>query len=293
MPSSNPALNDKVFEREMARAPDADQVGWAAPAPDQISPWTPAPPPPDQPGVTTAPGQAGFDTMRISGVATASGVLLVVLVAVAWVGWQGVKTGVGVDDTGRSVVTASLPGWLLPAVLVGLGLAIVTIMKPKLARFTAVFYAAVEGAVLGAISHLYAAQFNGIVLQAVGLTLGVFVMMLFLYATRIIKVTDRFRRGVIAATGAILLVYLVSIVLHLFGATIPFINDAGPVGIAFSLLVVGLAALNLTLDFDLVERGVQAGAPRYMEWYCAFGLLVTLVWLYLELLRLLAKLQRR
>ena len=231
--------------------------------------------------------------MRFGGVATAAGVLLVVLVAVATVGWNGVTTRTSVDALGRTVTQTQLPGWLIPALLVGLGLAIVTIMKPKLARFTGIFYAAAEGAVLGAISHLYESQFNGIVLQAIGLTIGVFVVMLFLYATRIVRVTNKFRTGVIAATGAIFLVYMVSIVMHLFGANIPFIHDAGPIGIGFSLLVVGLAALNLMLDFDFIERGVAAGAPRYMEWYGAFGLLITLVWLYLELLRLLSKLQSR
>ncbi len=307
MPSSNPALNEKIFKREMdAGHPGAFETGWASPtgpaaappppAPDTVSPWPPSPPPPASGGAyggVAPPSVVGGDTMRIGGVATACGVLLVVVVAVGWFGWQAVHTSTYTDYLGNTQTSASVPGWLLPVLFVGLGLAILTIVKPKLARFTAVFYAAAEGAVLGAISHLYEAQFKGIVLQAVGLTIGVFVMMLFLYATRVIKVTDKFRRGVIAATGAIFLVYMVSLLMHLFGADIPFINDAGPVGIGFSLLVVGLAALNLTLDFDLVERGVEAGAPRYMEWYCAFGLLVTLVWLYLELLRLLAKLQRR
>ena len=145
-----------------------------------------------------------------------------------------------------------------------------------------------------AISHLFEVQYEGIVLQAVGLTIGVFAMMLFLFATRIIKVTDKLRTGIIAATGRRLpRLHGVDPAANLFGANVPFIHDAGPVGILFSLVVVGIAAFNLLLDFDFVERGVAAGAPRYMEWYAAFGLLVTLVWLYLELLRLLAKLRSR
>jgi len=154
-------------------------------------------------------------------------------------------------------------------------------------------YAAATGAMAGAISHFYEVQFNGIVLQAVGLTIGVFVMMLVLYSTRTIKVTDRLRNGIIAATGAVLLVYLATFVLRLFGADIPMIHDGGLIGIGFSLLVVGIASFNLLLDFDLIERGVKMGAPRYMEWYGAFGLMVTLVWLYLEMLRLLSKLRQR
>jgi uncharacterized YccA/Bax inhibitor family protein len=140
---------------------------------------------------------------------------------------------------------------------------------------------------------VYDAQYDGIVLQAVALTFAVFAVMLFLFATRIIKVTDKLRMGIVAATGAILVVYVVNLLLSLFDKNMPFLHSSGAVGIGISLVIVGVAAFNLLLDFDFVERGVEAGAPRYMEWYAAFGLLVTLVWLYLELLRLLAKLQRR
>ena len=145
---------------------------------------------------------------------------------------------------------------------------------------------------LGAISHVYEAQWNGIVLQAVGLTVGVLSILLFLYATRVIKVTDKLRTGIIAATGAVFVVYLIAMVLSLFGVHVSFLNDGGPVAILFSLVIVGIAAMNLVLDFDFIERGAAAGAPKYMEWFGAFGLLVTLVWLYLELLRLLGNLRR-
>jgi uncharacterized YccA/Bax inhibitor family protein len=176
---------------------------------------------------------------------------------------------------------------------VGLGLAFLTIFKPKFARITAPLYALAQGLMVGAITHLYEIQTQGIALQAVGLTAGVFAMMLFLFATRIVKVTNKLRTGIIAATGAVCVVYLVSIVASLFGAEVPFLHESSLIGIGISLVIVGVAAANLLLDFDFIERGIQAGAPRYMEWYAAFGLMMTLVWLYLELLRLLGKLRSR
>ena len=188
-------------------------------------------------------------------------------------------------------------GILTPAILVGgIGgfiVALVTIFKPRVAPYTSPFYAVLEGLLLGAVSARYQSLYQGLPLQAVGLTFMVFLAMLTVYQTRIIKVTDKFRFGVAAATGGIALFYLLSIVLSMFGVRIPMVHEAGIVGIGFSVIVVGVAALNLVLDFDFIERGVQAQAPRYMEWYGAFGLLVTLVWLYLEMLRLLSKLQRR
>ena len=163
----------------------------------------------------------------------------------------------------------------------------------NLARITAPLYAVAEGLVLGAISAAFEAQFEGIVLQAVALTIGVFATMLVLYATGRIRVTARLRTGIIAATGAVCLVYFVSILFSIFGSSVPYIHSSGPIGIGFSLLVVGIAAMNLTLDFDFIERAEQAGAPRHLEWFAALGLVVTLVWLYLEILRLLAKLRER
>lgn len=271
MRTSNPALNEKVFTREIEAARTAGAGGRMArpPVDDRVSPWTPP---------------ASADTMTISGTVSAAGVLLMVLLAAGWVGWA------QVDPTPEGV---RFPGWILPAVLVGLGIAILTVFKPKLARFTGPVYALVEGFLLGAISHVYDLAYDGIVVQAVGLTLAVFGLLLFLYATRVIKVTDKLRVGIVVATGAVMVVYLVSLAVRLFGGNVPFIHDAGPVGILFSLAVVAIAALNLVLDFDFIEKGAANGAPRYMEWYGAFGLLVTLVWLYLELLRLLGKLRSR
>ena len=145
----------------------------------------------------------------------------------------------------------------------------------------------------GCAVGLYNSAYDGIVVQAIGLTIGVFAVMLFLFATRIITVTDKLRMGIVAATGAVFLMYLVSMVLSLFGASVSFLHDTGALGIGISLVIVAVAAFNLLLDFDFVERGVAAGAPKQTEWYAAFGLVVTIVWLYLELLRLLSKLQGR
>ena len=199
----------------------------------------------------------------------------------------------GWNSVDATAETVSMPGWLPLVLFGGLGVAILTIFKPTLARFTSPVYALLEGALLGAISALYNTSYDGIVVQAVGLTIGVFAVMLFLFATRVIRVTDKLRMGIVAATGAIMLVYVVNMVLSLFGASVPFLHDTGAMGIGISLVIVGVAAFNLLLDFDMVERGVEMGAPKHMEWYAAFGLLVTIIWLYLELLRLLSKLQSR
>jgi len=136
-------------------------------------------------------------------------------------------------------------------------------------------------------------RYPGIAIQAVGLTFGTLLAMLLAYKSGVIRATEKFKIGVFAATGGIMLLYLVDIVLHFFNRPIPFIHEGTPVGVAFSLFVVVIAALNLVLDFDLIETGVNNGAPKYMEWYGAFGLMVTLIWLYLEILRLLAKARRR
>ncbi|MBN1596538.1 Bax inhibitor-1/YccA family protein [candidate division FCPU426 bacterium] len=175
----------------------------------------------------------------------------------------------------------------------GLITALVTIFKKEWAGFTAPLYALMEGLVLGGLSAIFEKQFPGIVIQAVGLTIGTLVMLLFLYTSGLVKATENFKMGVIAATGAICLVYLASMVMGFFGLNMPMIHDTGWLGIGFSLFVVVIAALNLVLDFDFIEQGAIHGAPKYMEWYAAFGLMVTLIWLYIEILRLLAKLRSR
>jgi uncharacterized YccA/Bax inhibitor family protein len=270
MRSSNPALNEKVFEQARG-APAATDAGWAAAEDLYAAPAYRGP-------------VVGDDTMTLNGTVWASGALIVLVLAAGIFGWSSAES---------SATRVEIPGWLPLVLFGGLGVAILTIFKPNLARFTAPLYALLEGALLGAISKLYNDQYDGIVVQAVGLTIGVFAVMLFLYATRIIRVTDKLRMGIFAATGAIMLVYVAGMIMRLFGAEMPFIHDSGPMGIGISLVIVGVAAFNLLLDFDFIERGIEVGAPRHMEWYAAFGLLVTLVWLYLELLRLLAKLQSR
>ena len=190
--------------------------------------------------------------------------------------------------------------WALGGVLAGLVLGLVISFKPKLAPTLALPYALAEGLFLGALSAAYAQRFagpeRGLVVQAVVLTFGTALAMLVLYALRIIRVTERLRSVVIVATGGIALFYLISFVLSFFMASSPLSSitaSSSPLSIGFSVLVVGLAAFNLLLDFDLIERGAEQGAPKHMEWYGGFALLVTLVWLYIELLRLLAKLRGR
>jgi uncharacterized YccA/Bax inhibitor family protein len=177
--------------------------------------------------------------------------------------------------------------------LVTFGVLIVTMIKPKLVKFTGPVYALAQGVLVGAVSSIYADFYDGIVVQAVLATFAVFLAMLFLYATRIIKVTQRLRSVIILATVGIAVFYLISIVLSLFGVNIPFVWDGGPFSIVISVLITGVAAFNLLLDFDLIERGIKEGAPGWMSWFAAFGLMVTVVWLYLEMLRLLSLIQGR
>jgi uncharacterized YccA/Bax inhibitor family protein len=197
--------------------------------------------------------------------------------------------------------TPQFPQVLLPiSAIGGFVVAMITIFRPTAAPVTGPLYAALEGVFLGAISRLYdihyAAKFagtGGIALQAVMLTAGTLFVMLFVYSTGLVRVTEKLKAGIITATGALALFYIVTMLLSLFGVRMPLVFSASPLGIGFSLFVVGLAAFNLLLDFDFIEKAAYAGAPKYMEWYGAFGLMVTLIWLYLEILRLLAKLSDR
>ena len=224
----------------------------------------------------------GGATMTVNGTVNKTGLLLILALGTAGASWVLATSG------GPGVA-----GWAIGASLAGLGVAIATIVRPHWSPVTGPIYALVEGVVLGLVSMWFEASYPGIAIQAVALTFGVLGAMLVLYKTGVIKVTQRFRAGVLAATLAIAGVYLVALVLSLFGARVPLLNDASPLGILLSLAIVAVAALNLVLDFDLIERGARSGAPAYMEWYAAFGLLVTLVWLYLELLRLLGRLRSR
>jgi uncharacterized YccA/Bax inhibitor family protein len=211
-------------------------------------------------------------TMSLQGTVNKTGFGLLVMVVGATVTWN-----------------MAVPILWIVGMIGGLVLGLVTAFKKEWAPYTTLPYALLQGLFLGGISLQYEKQFSGIVPLAVGLTLGTLGALLFAYKSRLIRVTENFRLGVVAATGGIALFYLVSFVLSLFKIRIPYIHESGPIGIVFSLVVVAIAAMNLVLDFDFIERGTSMGAPRYMEWYAAFGLLVTLVWLYLELLRLLAK----
>jgi uncharacterized YccA/Bax inhibitor family protein len=196
--------------------------------------------------------------------------------------------------TASYTMNPSGTAFVLPGAIGGLILALITIFKKEWSMVTAPLYALCEGALLGGVSYMYQVQFPGIVQNAVMLTFGVAFIMLAIFRYKIIEVTQQLRVGIAAATGAIFLVYHVSMVMGFFGSSIPMIHSAGPIGIGFSFVVVGIASFNLLLDFDFIERASEQGnTPKYMEWFGAFGLMVTLVWLYLELLRLLSKLNRR
>jgi uncharacterized YccA/Bax inhibitor family protein len=219
--------------------------------------------------------------MTVQGTVLKTAILLVILLVAAGYTWS--QTMAGGSTLTYGLVLAGLIG--------GFIVALVTIFVPRLSPITAPIYAGLEGLLLGAISAAFEAQYPGLVIQALGLSVGVLAVMLFVYGTGIIRATEKFKIGVVAATGAICLVYLVDVVASLFGTRLPFIHESGAVGIGFSLVVVVIAALNLIVDFDFIERGVKLQAPTYMEWYGGFSLLVTLVWMYLEILRLLAKLR--
>jgi uncharacterized YccA/Bax inhibitor family protein len=168
---------------------------------------------------------------------------------------------------------------------------IVSAFKKQWSPVLAPVYALLEGFFVGGVSAMYASFAGGIVLQAISLTLLVFFVMLVIYKTRIIPITNKFRVGLVMATGAIFLIYLLSFILSFFGINMPYVHEGGPWGILFSIAVLGIASLNLLLDFDMFERGEEHRAPSYMEWFAGMGLLITIVWIYIEFLRLLAKLR--
>ena len=230
------------------------------------------------------------DRMTIQGTVNKSFLLLaLLLVSAIWI-WG--RTG-ALEPAQQAQNLANVYPWMIGGALAGLVLALVTVFKKTWAMITTPLYALAEGLFIGGISAIFEAQYSGIVVQAVALTFGVFFCLLLVYTSRLIKVTQNFRLGIAAATGGIFLIYLASFVLGFFGINVPLIHESGLIGIGFSLFVVVIAALNLVLDFDFIENGAARGAPKYMEWYGAFGLLVTLIWLYIEILRLLAKLRSR
>ena len=230
-------------------------------------------------GRTAIAGEA----MTLQGTVNKTGLLLLcAIVSAAWT-WGLARS---------EAPEAALP-WMIGGMIGGLIMALVTIFKKEWSPVTAPLYAVLEGFALGGISSFLDQAYHGIAIQAVGLTFGTLAVMLMLYTSGVLRATPKFTMGVIAATGGIALVYFVDIMLSFFGRHVPLINESGPWGIAISVFIVIVAAANLILDFDFVESGVQAGAAKYMEWYGAFGLMVTLVWLYLEMMRLLAKVRRR
>ena len=223
------------------------------------------------------------DAMTINGTVNKTGIMLLLLIASAAYTWSQFIEG-NVD---------SLSMWMIVGIIGGLVVAFVTVFKKTWAPVTAPLYAVFEGFALGGISAILESSYPGIVIQAVALTFGTAGCLLLAYKSGVIKATENFKLGVFAATGGIALIYFVGWIMSFFGSGIPYIHENGLIGIGFSLVVVVIAALNLVLDFDFIEKGAEHGAPKFMEWYAAFGLLVTLIWLYFEILRLLSKLNSR
>jgi uncharacterized YccA/Bax inhibitor family protein len=232
----------------------------------------------------------GDDRMTLMGTVHKTAALLILLVLTASYTWSLVM---GVNDEGQLVAAPGIFGYMIGGAIGGLIFALITCFKPTWAPITAPLYAAAQGLFIGAISAFAESRFPGIVLQAVGLTFGTLFALLGAYRSGLIKATENFKLGVCAATGGIMLIYLATFILGIFGVHIPFIHGSGLFGIGFSAFVVVIAALNLVLDFDFIENGADHGAPKYMEWVGAFGLMVTLVWLYIEILHLLMKLRSR
>ena len=251
---SNPALSDAVFDREAARATPADTA------------------------------------MTLGGTVAKTAVLVLILAAVGglsgWFTWGYLDRPVSERPWGLVVL-------LVLSMVAAVVLAMVTTALPRIAAFTAPFYAVCEGWAVGGISTFFEKEYAGLVVLAVALTVGVLAVLLAAYATRLIKPTENLKLGIVSATGGLAVVYGVSLLLGMFGVSVPFIHDNGLIGILFSLFAVTVAAFNLVLHFDFIENGVARGAPKYMEWYAGFGLLVTLVWLYLEVLKLLSKLRSK
>ena len=223
----------------------------------------------------------GAKTMSLQGTVNEVGILLALVIGGALFTWN-------------QFYSTGSAGFLMPVGLFGgMIFAVITMFRPTLAMYTAPIYAILQGLFLGGISAAFESMYPGIVIQATGLTFGTLASLLVLYKTGVIKPTENFRLMIVSATMGIAVLYAISFVMSLFGSGIGFIHSNGLFGIGFSLFVVGIAAMNLVLDFDFIEDGAERGAPRYMEWFGAFALMVTLIWLYLEMLRLLAKIRSR
>jgi uncharacterized YccA/Bax inhibitor family protein len=225
--------------------------------------------------------QALGETMTLQGTVNKTGILLLLVFATAAWTWNQVSA------------SGQVGGLILVGLIGGFIFGLVTTFKRNWAPVTAPIYALLEGLVIGGLSAMLELRFPGIAMQAAGMTFGTLFCLLLAYRTGLIRATENFKLGVVAATGGIALVYIVSMILGFFGTGIPFIHESGLIGIGFSLFVVAIAALNLVLDFDFIESAANQSVPKYMEWYAAFGLIVTLIWLYIEMLRLLSKLRSR
>ncbi len=222
---------------------------------------------------------AGENTMTINGTINKIGIMLLLVIAAAAYTWKMV-TGANPGSAGTLAIVGAIGGFIL---------AMVTVFRPQSSAITAPIYAILEGLFLGAISAIINSAYPGVAFQAVLLTIGTLFTMLFLYRSQRIRATPKFRRGVMMATGAVFFAYLISWILGMFGMPMGFMHSAGPMGILINLVIIVIAALNLIMDFDFIEKGSQMAAPKYMEWYGAFGLMVTLIWLYIEFLRLLSR----
>ena len=275
---SNPVFKEEAFNKA-SQDFRATQPGWGAPEAGSHVQTQP---------LTDGPVSGWQKAMTLNGVISASAVLLVLLLVSGAFGWNAASGPTAVNG----VETYSFPPMAFLGIVVGFVAVIVANMKPNLAKILGPVYALAYGFAVGAISKGYETWYDGIVVQAVLATASVFMVMLVLYRTRIIKVTDKFRRTVIIATFGVMALYLFSFVISLFGTTLPFLDGSNMLmSIGFSLFVCGLAAMNLALDFDFIERGIASGLPKNYEWVAGLGLVVTLVWLYLEILRLLSYLR--
>tara|TARA_B100001142_G_C14133873_1_gene577955 strand:+ start:80 stop:820 length:741 start_codon:yes stop_codon:yes gene_type:complete len=224
---------------------------------------------------------SGSETMTIQGTVNKTAILLLILVIAASFTWNRFFLGYNVSV------------FMMMGGIFGLITALITLFKKQIAHITAPAYVVFQGLFIGGLSATFEAMYPGIVIQAVGLTFSTLFCLLGAYKSGMIKVTENFKLGVAAATGGLCLFYFATFILGLFGVPMTFFHGNGLMSIGLSLVVVGIAALNLVMDFDFIEQGADQGAPKYMEWYSAFGLMVTLIWLYIEILRLLAKLQSR
>ena len=218
------------------------------------------------------------ETMTINGTVNKTAICLFLLVGTGYLTFNSINPGI--------LIACGIGGFIV---------AIVTVFKKEWAPITVPLYAILEGGLLGGVSFMYNSLYDGIVTNAIFLTVGILLSLLVAYRSGYIKPTENFKLGIFAATGGIAIIYLINFVMGFFGSSMGImqIDNASPMSIGFSIVVVIIAALNLVLDFDFIEEGSEKGAPKYMEWYGAFGLLVTLIWLYLEILRLLAKLNSR